>query len=200
MISAVVFDLGGVVCRFDPERRLQALSTATGLTPERIDEAIWESGLDEQLEAGRLSPDEARQAVLDALESRLDPVMLRVAWSMAFVPNLPVCRLLERVRTDRFLFTNNGPIVTECLADELQTVSRLFSRTLCSWEIRVRKPDVRAFTRLAHELERLPNEMVLVDDAEANCVAADSMGMQTICFSDEGSLERRLDGLGLLGL
>ena len=82
------------------------------------------------------------------------PVTLRMAWSTAFVPDHAVCRLIERVRTDRFLFTNNGPIVTECLAHELQNISRLFSRTVCSWELHARKPDPLAFTGLAHELDR----------------------------------------------
>lgn len=200
MISAVVFDLGGVVCRFDPERRLQALSTATGLTPEQVDQALWRSGLDTQMEAGELSPDEARHAMSVALENRLDPVTLRVAWSTAFVPDHAVCRLIERVQTDRFLFTNNGPIVTECLAHELQNISRLFSRTVCSWELHACKPDPLAFARLAHELDRLPSEMVLVDDDGTNCEAADSVGMQAIHFSDRPSLARTLDRLGLMAV
>lgn len=30
-IATVLFDLSGVVCRFDPERRLRALASAYGL-------------------------------------------------------------------------------------------------------------------------------------------------------------------------
>lgn len=198
MTSAVVFDLGGVVCRFDPNRRLQALSAATGLTMERVDRALWKSGLDAKMEAGELSPDEAHRAVSVALENRLVSVALRGAWSTAFVPDQAVCRLVEQVRPARYLFTNNGPIVTECLSHELQDISRLFRRTVCSWELRARKPDPLAFDGLAHELGWSPSEMAFVDDVVANCEAAESVGMQAIHFSDRPSLARSLDHLGLI--
>ena len=41
MIRTVVFDLGGVVCRFEPQRRLDRLSAATGIAGPAIESALW---------------------------------------------------------------------------------------------------------------------------------------------------------------
>lgn len=198
MNQAVVFDLGGVVCEFHPERRLRALSAATGLPAEQVHDAIWGSGLDERAELGDFTPSEASEAILDALGRCLDLVTLRVAWSQAFVPDESVCTLVRDVRTQRYAFTNNGPIVTDCLAHELESVGRLVDRVICSWEIRVRKPDPDAFHRLANELQRSPTEITFIDDAVMNCEAAASVGMQAIHFHDAPELERLLDQMHLL--
>ena len=55
----VFFDLGSVVCRFYPERRLAAIRAATGLDEREIHERIWGSGLDDRMDRGRYSLDEA---------------------------------------------------------------------------------------------------------------------------------------------
>ena len=53
MTQVVVFDLGGVVCRFEPDRRMRALVEATGLASEVIQDRVWGSGLDERAEPWR---------------------------------------------------------------------------------------------------------------------------------------------------
>ena len=45
-ISVLVMDLGGVTCRFDPDRRLAAISVLSGLAPGTIDQQVFGSGFD----------------------------------------------------------------------------------------------------------------------------------------------------------
>jgi len=42
-IEVVLFDLGGVVCSFEPQSRLAALAEVTGLDEAHIKDAIWTS-------------------------------------------------------------------------------------------------------------------------------------------------------------
>ncbi len=44
-VEVVVFDLGGVVRKFEPGARLAALEDATTLDETRINDAVWTSGL-----------------------------------------------------------------------------------------------------------------------------------------------------------
>ena len=70
-ISVLLFDAGGVVFRFQPERRLHALMTATGLEPEVIHERLWESGFSADCDRG-MHPDAADMCdAIRALESGL---------------------------------------------------------------------------------------------------------------------------------
>jgi len=45
-VTALLVDLGGLTCRFHPERRLQALARASGLDADAVQSRIWRSGLD----------------------------------------------------------------------------------------------------------------------------------------------------------
>ena len=108
MIRAVVFDLGNVVCEFDPDRRLEALADCTALDRRRLHEAIWASGLDRRAEAGELSTVDAERLLLDALDNRVDGATLRRAWSTAFAADREVCDVVTSVDLPVFAFTIRG--------------------------------------------------------------------------------------------
>ena len=56
--DVLVMDLGGVTCRWLPDRRLTALSELCGLPAETIDQLVFVSGFDDAGERGRFSRDE----------------------------------------------------------------------------------------------------------------------------------------------
>jgi FMN phosphatase YigB (HAD superfamily) len=58
VITAVVFDLDGVLCRYQIERRLARLAAWSGKSSEAIHAAIWGSGFENDVECGGLSADE----------------------------------------------------------------------------------------------------------------------------------------------
>jgi glucose-1-phosphatase len=192
MIQAMVFDVGGVVCAFDPDRRLRALATRTGLEPEQIHEAIWTSGLDGRAEGGELSTADTERLLLDALGHRIDAVGLREAWSSAFVIDPQVRGIVASVERPAFAFTNNGPMFTVCLAHELAPVARVFERVICSWQVRARKPQPAAFEQLCREVRREPEDLCFVDDSRDNVEAARAIGFTAIRFS---SADRLADDL-----
>ena len=54
-LTAVIFDMDGVLCRYHFDRRLARMSESSGVAPEVINEVIWEQGFDEEGDAGRYS-------------------------------------------------------------------------------------------------------------------------------------------------
>jgi len=198
MIRAVVFDLGNVVCTFNPERRLQELARCTGLELERIHEAIWTSGLDTRAESGQLCLVDTQQALVDALDNRIDAITLRAAWSTAFTPDNAVCEIVRRLHHPSFAFTNNGPMFTDCLGHELIEIEQLFQRVICSWQVGARKPDPAAFERLCAEVRCPPDEILFIDDDRNNTASARSVGLATITFTSADHLTADLDQLQVL--
>jgi putative hydrolase of the HAD superfamily len=49
VITAVVFDLDGVLCSDRRERRLKLLASWSGQSPDAIDAAIWRSGFEAEV-------------------------------------------------------------------------------------------------------------------------------------------------------
>lgn len=189
MIDIVVVDLGGVACRFLPQRRLRALSSMSGLAPEIIESRLFASGLDQRLELGAFSPEEALRAVGAALDYRIPRTEIIDAWALAFEPDIGVLECLESLSVRRALFTNNGPLIDSCLARSLRRVEAPFAEIICSWHIRSRKPDAVAFQRAADRLRSAPQQLLLLDDSEENVGAASACGWQADCV---GSAEEVL--------
>ena len=198
MIATVVFDLDGVVCRFDPARRLSRLVEATGLTADHIDAAIWGSGLEARAELGQLSRAATYDAVLACLERRIDADALRSIWSNAFIPDPAVVDLVGRCNIPTMLMTNNGPILDDCLATELAPLARPFTGVFMSWRLRARKPSPEAFASVANALAIAPDALVLIDDDLRNVEAALLAGWCAVRYEHPTQLRSTLTEFGVL--
>jgi putative hydrolase of the HAD superfamily len=176
LIEVVVLDLGGVVCTFAPERRLGVLAELTGLAPEVVDDAVFGSGLDGRAERGDLTHDEAYAAVGEALGVTIEPDDLRRAWATAFAPDHELLALVRRVRRPTALFSNNGPILEDCLGRELTSVTTAFDRLLLSWRLQGTKPDPEAFAKATAALGIRGPSVLFVDDSVDNVRAAAHAG------------------------
>lgn len=171
-IEVVVLDMGGVVCHFRPERRLQELADLTGRSPEEIHDAVWASGLDARADRGAFGPAEAYAQVCDRLGAALTVPQLRTAWATAFEPDRALVGLVSGVRRPTVLFTNNGPIVEDCLANELVGVTTAFDQVLLSWRLGAVKPDPEAFAQATDALGVTPSSVLFVDDSLPSVRAA----------------------------
>lgn len=200
--SVLVMDLGGVTCRWLPDRRLVALSQLSGLPPGTIDATVFESGFDDAGERGQF-PGDAFATQLRALLGLPtdDPdteAALRAAWAQAFAPDPRVLRLLARASGPTALFTNNGPLLEDALAHELASVGSVFDRLLFSWRLGTTKPDAVAFERATEALGVEPAAVLFVDDSAANVEAARAHGWQAHHFRTDLELRAALTDAGLL--
>ena len=187
-----MFDLGGVVCGFEPELRLHALARLTGRSTEQIQQAIWDSGLDRRAERGEIDAAELAALLATALDAGIDTAALRAAWSLAFDPNDDVLALIDRLVVPAVLFTNNGPIVDNCLDHELSRVRARFAHVLLSWRLGAVKPEPAAFAATRARLGVDAAELFFVDDSHENVAAARGLGWQTEVFVEVSGLERQL--------
>jgi glucose-1-phosphatase len=176
LVDVVVLDMGGVVCTYQPERRLRALAEVTGVSTTEIATALVDADIEGRAEHGALSPDESYEAVLDALGAEVSRDELRRAWSKAFAPDGELLAVVRRVRRSTALFTNNGPIIEDCLANELSAVTTAFDRLVVSWRLGSTKPDPEAFAKATAALGAAPGSVLFVDDDIDNVRAAARAG------------------------
>ena len=104
-----------------------------------------------------------RSAFLDAPRER--------AATYALLPGIP----------DEYavgMLSNNVPVLCDRVRDDARTAR--IERFVFSNEIGVRKPDPAAYMALAEALQLAPHEIVFVDDATRNVVAAQALGFQAL--------------------
>jgi putative hydrolase of the HAD superfamily len=193
VIDVVVFDLGGVLCRFDPDARVAALAAAAGLPPAEVQARIWGSGLDAAADRGEL--DEAEAFAVASLDGRLDRATVVRCWATAFAPDDAVLAQVDRVSVRRALLTNNGPLLEPLFDGVLAPVAARLDPLMPSWRLGATKPSPAVYERAAERCAA--GGLLLVDDNADNVAGAIAAGWDAVRFTGPAALARELDARGV---
>jgi FMN phosphatase YigB (HAD superfamily) len=199
----LLMDLGGVMCEFHSNRRLNRFAELSGRTPDEVSDVIYGSDLGTQADRGLISAAELRAALAGGIGVAVDDPAFAGTWASAFVPALPVLTLVARARRSPAapgvaLFTNNDAWLRELLPTALPTVAEQVDRPLFSCELGWMKPDRRAFERALEILGVPAGDTVFVDDSSRNVAAAAEVGIDSILFTSADELAARFRDRGLL--
>jgi glucose-1-phosphatase len=167
VITMVVFDMDGVLCRYRIERRLARLASWSGQSAEAIHAAIWGSGFEDEAERGGLSADEYLRGFGERLGYPLSVAQWVETRRAAMEPDLAVLALARQLLAARpvGMFTNNPWLLKRHIAEVFPAVPELFGpRAVFSAELGRRKPNPEAFCRLAARLACAPEGILYFDD------------------------------------
>ncbi len=200
MRDAVVFDLGGVVFRYRPERRLEAFAAVAGRSPEAVGKALMDSGYSTSCDAGRLTGEAAYREGIRLLGRRIGFERFRSLWISAFEPDPDVVGLAVRLRprVQVAMLTNNSDLVRGGLEARYPEVMELFRPRVFSADAGLLKPDPRLFSTMLDLLGLGPARVVYVDDDAAHADAAAALGMDSCRYQSAAALACALRARKLL--
>ncbi|EGD07296.1 HAD-IA family hydrolase [Xanthomonas vesicatoria] len=198
--SLLLLDFDGVLASYSRPRRLAALATAAACTPQRVQQVLFEQGLERAYDAGAIDT----QAYLTQLSNGLGQPIDRATWIAARVA---ACRadpaavaqvLAVSTTTAVAVLTNNGPLMAEAI---VQIVPSLFpllqGRILCSGALGGRKPQLEVYQRALAQLDAEPARTLFVDDLFVNVRGARAAGLHADTVRDARALRRVLKRYGL---
>lgn len=198
--SAVIFDMDGVLCRYHFRRRLERLSELTGVTPDFINEVIFEQGFDEEGDAGRYTADEYHRLFCERIGAPLTVEDWLDARAVSVEPDREVLDIARRLRgrVTLAMLTNNGPLLRENFPRVFPEAAAIFGEHAhFSCEFRACKPDPKVFLRLAEHLGIAPGAALFIDDKASYLEGAAQAGMLTHHFRSAAVLRTALAGHGL---
>lgn len=200
-VTAVVFDLGGVLIDWDPRHLYRRMLGSDAAVEDFLDEvgfAAWNHAQD----AGAESWDDAVERLAQRFPHRRD---LIAAYPARFADTLagPIEGSVAVLRElhDRgvpLLALTNWSAETFPVARERFDFLDLFGGIVVSGHERVAKPDPDLFALLVERYDLDPPSTVFVDDREVNVVAAAAAGLHGLLFTGPDRLRRDLTRLGLL--
>lgn len=192
MERIVVFNLAGVICEYHPERRLDVLADATGLSVERVYELVWASGLDVRAEAGDFTAAQYSDQLNSALGVGLPQEVYRQAWAASLSVKEDALAFVRSTPRPTAVFSNNGPLLSDVFEHELAPVAESVDSVVVSWQTGAAKPDRAAYEGLGAILQAAPSEMIIVDDSQDHVDGARAAGIDAIRFTDVEHLGREL--------
>ena len=200
MIKNIVFDMGGVLIRFDraffmkrlgvPEADFQLLMREVFLSPQWV-----------MMDRGILTDTEAAEILCRRLPERLHEAVYKLVafWERPILEIEGVYALIEELKQKGFgiyLLSN-----ASCRQHEYWPrvpASRFFDGTLISCDVKLVKPMPEIYLRLYSQFRLKPDECFFIDDSPANVEAAIYTGMPgAVFFGDVGHLRRELREAGV---
>lgn len=196
----LVFDLGGVVVRWDPDAIIAGVFSdhriRAKVKADVLGHADWL-----ELDRGTLAPDEAaRRAAQRTGLAQAELARLLAAVPPSLVPLPETVDLLYRLRArgyPLYCLSNMGFASIEYL-ERAHRFFEVFSGTAISCRLKLCKPESAIFEHVLETYRLAAQDTVFVDDVAANVAAAGRLGIRTIQFRNAAQCERELRALGLL--
>lgn len=187
-IKNIIFDLGGVIINVDTSYTVLAFSQLGILNSREIFTLEKQADLCDKLEIGKITPEDFCRELVELTVNKVSYEDILRAWN-AMLLDIPEERIeiLKKVakKYKIYLLSNTNPIHIQyinnlMLKTHKLTLEDLFIKTYYSFEMGLRKADVRIFQHILDENNLAGAETLLVDDLESNILAAKDLGIQTL--------------------
>ncbi len=197
VVSAVVFDLDGVLRRWDPRIVAEAESTH-GLAPGALTAVAFEPDRLSAAVTGQLTDEQWRAGIVAVLAQRYGAQAAGAVaqWSAAVgeVDRAVLALVREQRRRCRVVLLSNAT-TRLCLDLARLGLQHELDEVFSSAELGVAKPDPRVFHEVCRRLGVDPPDCALVDDTPGHVLAAEEVGMVGHRYTSPDALLRFLHGV-----
>jgi 2-haloacid dehalogenase len=200
LISAVVFDLGGVLVDWNPRHLYRSLIDDEAEMERFLDE-ICNQAWNEQQDAGRPFKDAVESLAREHPEhAHLIEAYDREWARMLGEPLAGTVALLDELaHTGVPLYAlSNWSAEKFPVAVERYEFLRRFRGIVISGAVGIKKPDPRIYQHLASAYALSPPSTLFIDDSHANVAAARALGFVALRFTSPEVLSDELSSLGLI--
>ncbi|MBX7181828.1 MAG: HAD family phosphatase [Bacteroidia bacterium] len=186
-VETIIFDLGGVLLNIDYYLTQNAFEQLGVLHFDQAYSQAKQSSLFDDLETGKLNPDQFRDEARRILVPGLSNKQIDSAWN-AMLLDLPAIRvqLLKNIRNKyrTFLLSNTNKIHYDAYTKYLEQAhgfvdfAELMEKQYLSFQIGLRKPNADCFQLILDENKLNPNTTLFIDDSIQHVEGAKAVGLQ----------------------
>ncbi|MBQ8225077.1 MAG: HAD family phosphatase [Bacteroides sp.] len=186
-IKNLVFDFGGVLIDLDRQRCLDNFERLGMSDVPAMLDVCHQQGFFLQHEKGLIDAAEFRERIREQIGKPMTDTEIDAAWNsfLVGIPSYKLDMLLElRQHYVVYLLSNTNDIhwewsVKHAFHYKSFHVEDFFEEIFLSYEMKMAKPDKEIFQCLLEKTGIDPQETFFIDDSEANCLMAQSLGIST---------------------
>ena len=184
-IKNIVFDLGGVLVDLDFKAAINGLQQAGFANVKEQLMTFNQEGIFQKFELGEISTEEFRTAIRENSTVTLTDEEIDALWNAMLleIPREKLELILDlRGKYMVYLLSNTNSIHWDYVCKNAFNyrgfrVNDYFEETFLSYEMHLAKPNKAIFEKILHDANLLPEETLFIDDSEANCKAAEEVGI-----------------------
>lgn len=194
-LSAIIFDLGGVILNLDYDLTVNAFKQLGGQKFDELYTQAYQDKIIDQFETGQISSRKFIDYMRSFLPGKIDDETVKNAWN-AMLLDLPSERidLLQEIGKTHpiFLFSNTNEIHFENFTSYIgrtygneNLLEDLFIQTYYSHQVGLRKPQAEAFEKVISDHDLNPSTTLFVDDSIQHIEGAQKVGLLTRHLVDD---------------
>lgn len=183
----LIVDFGGVLIDLDRQRCLKNFKELGLPDVEHTLDIYHQQDFFQQYEKGLISSADFRNVIREKIGRDVADARIDAAWN-SFLVSIPTYKLdlLLALRKDYvvYLLSNTNEIHWEWSCEhafpyKAFRVEDYFEHIFLSYEMKMAKPDEEIFRKVLDDAGLDPKETFFIDDSEANCLTARSLGIST---------------------
>ena len=203
MITAIIFDMGGVLVDLDIEDCKKVFKETLGYNDiDQIIDACHQKGIYGDLEEGTLSAEEFRSIVLAGSRPGSVPEMVDEAMSHILVGIQPYkVQMLKKLAQeyDLYMLSNNNaiclPYSRAMFADAGIPLEDIFKKCFFSFEMKALKPSAAFYKEVVEQIGLPAEEMFFIDDSQRNVDGSIAAGLPAVYYEPGTDLEALIYGV-----
>lgn len=187
MIKNIIFDMGNVLLKYDPEvclcHYMDHEEDRAVIRKELFEGPEWEQG-----DLGLLTDLERYDKVKERVPERLHEALKNCAlfWTMCMKPvkgAQKFCQVAKDMGYRIYILSNASSSFYDYFSDFAPL--DYFDGSVVSCDIHIVKPDIRIYGHLCEKYNLLPEECFFIDDRKENVEAAKAFGMSGAVFGGD---------------
>ena len=201
--KAIIFDLGGVIEKINPDCTTAHFAKLGVKQPERIFSIIKQDNLVDQLETGHVGEIEFINQLKNKFEiNNATHEQVKEGWcAMLLGIDETTVETLKRLREKYklFLLSNTNEMHYQKINSDLGfQIENLFDQAYFSFMEGKRKPDIELFSRVVQSSRLEAQEIIFMDDLKMNPAAAKTLGLQTLLYETNYPLSEFVSAMRFL--
>lgn len=192
MIRNIVFDMGGVLIRFDREFFIRRLGVE-GEDAKLLMREVFRSLEWAQMDRGTLNDQEAAEIICRRVPEHLHDAVgkLVTMWDRPILPIDGMEELIAELKGMGYgIYLLSNASIRQHDYWPRVPASRFFDGTLISCDVRLVKPQTEIYQELCRKFSLKADECVFIDDIALNVEGAVFSGMHAIVFHNDAALLR----------
>ncbi len=196
----IVFDLGGVVFSWEPEKIISQVFDDTKVR-ELVQAQIFHHPDWDELDRGTLFYPEAVSRAVERTglpASSITRLFRQVPLALVGMPETVALLRSLKAKGHRLFYLSNMHVASIEYLERTYIFWDVFEGGVASCRVQFIKPEPEIYACLVERYGLDKNQTIFIDDLTANLEPAEKMGIQTIPFHDSIQCQHQLERLGCI--